>query len=357
MIGYIVCDGLIAFQRYRITLPEYSTYRITPSSVHNYNTPAPKTTLELAPLTNAELIEEFRKHGASTSAIDHVKLDSHSNPWRKHVYLILKFPGTGWAFREIGVMDLFFDALRLYTGASISSGHEIHFAPTKGKYKPLRNAGMSSYTGTGFGNHGANIGYLLTDGVIEGFKKFLKLYIKVRKYTLNETEIKISHRYFERTASSNNAPPLEDMILFYTIALEALFSPSEQHELSHRVAEHCSFLLGKSPKEIDDIYRTVKKAYDIRSKVAHGAFKDFRSNPLPEGFYIKLNHIVRSAIIAISNIRSTDTYKNKSELCNALSEKVRGINHKSIPYKKDDVLKYKATEHHVFFKWLGAQNV
>ncbi|MGH9460535.1 MAG: hypothetical protein ACRD1X_04925 [Vicinamibacteria bacterium] len=55
----------------------------------------------------------------------------------------------------------------------------------------------------------------------------------------------------------------------YCAALEALFATS-QTEIAHQLAERVGWFLGKDGAERLSIYSTMKRAYSVRSKVAHG---------------------------------------------------------------------------------------
>jgi hypothetical protein len=56
------------------------------------------------------------------------------------------------------------------------------------------------------------------------------------------------------------------------IALEALFSPSDKGELTYRMAQSASFLIGENVEERKDIYRFVKTMYSRRSELFHGQY-------------------------------------------------------------------------------------
>ena len=56
------------------------------------------------------------------------------------------------------------------------------------------------------------------------------------------------------------------------IALEALFSPSDKGELTYRMAQSASFLIGENAEERKDIYRFVKAMYSRRSALFHGQY-------------------------------------------------------------------------------------
>ncbi len=57
----------------------------------------------------------------------------------------------------------------------------------------------------------------------------------------------------------------------YCSALETLFSSGDNTELSHKLSERIAKFLGKDLEERKKLYKTVKKIYEIRSKVVHGA--------------------------------------------------------------------------------------
>ncbi len=81
---------------------------------------------------------------------------------------------------------------------------------------------------------------------------------------------------YNRFISSYDPKNLLECVLDLTIALESLFSPVENQELSHRIALRVAWLLGLEYKEADAsisgnrIYKVVRKMYDIRSKMVHG---------------------------------------------------------------------------------------
>jgi len=68
---------------------------------------------------------------------------------------------------------------------------------------------------------------------------------------------------------------LEDVIIDTMIALEALIladagSPEERGELRHRLSVRVAHLLGTNADEMTRHYRVIRKAYDVRSRLAHG---------------------------------------------------------------------------------------
>ncbi|TKK65421.1 hypothetical protein FC093_20130 [Ilyomonas limi] len=66
----------------------------------------------------------------------------------------------------------------------------------------------------------------------------------------------------------------------YCSALETLFANGDNTELSHKLSERVSKFLEKELEPRKTIYKNVKKIYDIRSKVVHGA--TYKSNKVEE---------------------------------------------------------------------------
>lgn len=60
-------------------------------------------------------------------------------------------------------------------------------------------------------------------------------------------------------------------LLHLTFALEALFSPSDNQELSFRIRQYASQFVGETADERQQIFDTVKQAYGYRSKLVHGS--------------------------------------------------------------------------------------
>ena len=353
MIGYIGCEGLITFQPFRFQIPEFKAYRLG-NALKTFSNPAPPAVVQILPLNYHELIKATEKDGASANIYQYIAADFHSDHWHRHAFLKVKFHGSGWAMREIGSIDLFFDALRIFTGASITEGKGYQFSPIKGPYKPNHLPGMGMFT-----DHpklGVRKIFELTKNVADKFRIFLKYYSLLRERVLSDVDLSISHRYFERACSFPNAPPPEDQILFLTISLEALFSPSEQYELSHRVAEHVAFFLGASSGEVNRIYKLVKKAYDIRSKVAHGSFKDFRGANLSQDFLPELDHLVRESIVGIADLRMRGQFPNKQNLTDSLDEKARGLTVLSVPLRKRRTIQSKSPNSDRVVEWLNWVN-
>lgn len=55
----------------------------------------------------------------------------------------------------------------------------------------------------------------------------------------------------------------------YCSALESIFT-TDSNEISHKLSERIAFFLSQYDHVKMDVYKTIKKAYSIRSKLVHG---------------------------------------------------------------------------------------
>lgn len=75
----------------------------------------------------------------------------------------------------------------------------------------------------------------------------------------------------DRLAESVAGLSPDDQILDAMIAAEAsVLHKAGTSEMSAKLALRCAWLLGDSPESRGVVYKTMKAAYDARSKVAHG---------------------------------------------------------------------------------------
>jgi len=59
-------------------------------------------------------------------------------------------------------------------------------------------------------------------------------------------------------------------LLQYWAGLESLYSPSDQQELSFRISQRSCFFLAHDLPNIEETFRTTRRAYKWRSRVTHG---------------------------------------------------------------------------------------
>ncbi len=78
----------------------------------------------------------------------------------------------------------------------------------------------------------------------------------------------------------------------YCSALETLFS-NDSTELSHKLAERVAHFLSKDKGERIALFRMIKKAYEVRSKVVHGStFKDGKIKEI-ESLIVEVDSVCR----------------------------------------------------------------
>lgn len=85
--------------------------------------------------------------------------------------------------------------------------------------------------------------------------------------------------YFVLEARNRHTYPTK--IVSYITAIECLFTTS-QTELSHRASERVAILKGGTKENKIKTYSLLKKAYDVRSKVVHGAILKGQNQELKE---------------------------------------------------------------------------
>jgi hypothetical protein len=89
-------------------------------------------------------------------------------------------------------------------------------------------------------------------------------------------------------------PRATDRVLDQAIILEALFlKDGEKQELSYRLALRAAHFVGDTLQERQHVNSTVREAYVLRSKIAHGDKPDARDNTVQSS----LDQVVRKALI------------------------------------------------------------
>jgi hypothetical protein len=109
-------------------------------------------------------------------------------------------------------------------------------------------------------------------------------------------------KYFIQSARV--APHLPVKIANYCTALEALFS-NDASELTHKLSERAAWFIGRNADERIDIFRKIKKAYGIRSKVVHGVSDWGTDMDLARDTSLFLDQTLRRVFTAISNDQTT----------------------------------------------------
>jgi hypothetical protein len=99
---------------------------------------------------------------------------------------------------------------------------------------------------------------------------FTELWEKYNNYDFNENRpVDIAIRRFNYAYEKEQ---LEDKLIDYMIALEALFLKEDENtELKYRLTLRTALFIGSQKEEINQIREVINKAYDIRSKIVHGS--------------------------------------------------------------------------------------
>jgi hypothetical protein len=105
---------------------------------------------------------------------------------------------------------------------------------------------------------------------------------------------------------------LVEQLLDLTIALEALFSPSDQIELRFRISQSLALLLGKDGKDRKEIFDFAKKMYDERSGFVHGGRDPVASNKVTAAEIQRLGDLVRQAILRLGTLFARGERSRKS---------------------------------------------
>ena len=74
-----------------------------------------------------------------------------------------------------------------------------------------------------------------------------------------------------------NSYYLDHTCLNLAIVLESLFAPPSPLEVSHQIAFNASRFYGDSRSQREELYRTVRKFYSIRSQIVHGGKPEEKS--------------------------------------------------------------------------------
>ena len=194
--------------------------------------------------------------------------------------------------------------------------------------------------------HGSKL--VINDGILFDFvlnkekTALLEEFINNYKDHLPEKEFLIALRYIERAHQGEH--PIEDRILYLSIALEALLLEAEA-ELSHRISLRTSFMITNVTDVRTRIYNLVSNCYKIRSEVAHGTFVGFDKKILAKFKKIKTEEIFDefSWVVREVFVRRLFSDKSKEEVIVELHNSIMG-NTSSIQdtnkvrvYKKEEI--------------------
>ena len=61
---------------------------------------------------------------------------------------------------------------------------------------------------------------------------------------------------------------------YFWMGLEALFGAEDGREIGYKLAQRIAFFLAETPEVARDLFKKVKKCYEMRSKIVHGRWKE-----------------------------------------------------------------------------------
>ena len=202
-------------------------------------------------------------------------------------------------------------ALRLFKAGSISCSEILVYQKT---WRDLNEIpfilSMSSKIG-----RDANK-YELTKEDIENLKEFWNFFksFNIKEYPFLDVAIRRFNFSYKRVLP-------EDKIIDFMIAFEALYFPDEKAELSYRLAFRCAYFLGKDESERQKIFKLLRNAYEMRSKIVHG--RNLNSESVRE-LSIELEELLRKSIkkflYVLPQIHSKSPQKIHKEIIKKIDE-------------------------------------
>ena len=87
-----------------------------------------------------------------------------------------------------------------------------------------------------------------------------------------------THRFVASLGPAAGMFGLEDRILDIAIALEIMYGPFDQGEITHKLSTRAAWLLGASPEDRKKTLKDMKAFYKVRSKIVHGSTSTDRAD-------------------------------------------------------------------------------
>ena len=104
---------------------------------------------------------------------------------------------------------------------------------------------------------------------VEEFSKIKKLFKLIGELDLDLDEHVFLKTAIERFRFGLNRDTFVDKIIDYAVSMECLYS-SGPGDLTRKLSQRCSLLMGKNDNVREEILNFLKDAYNFRSKIIHG---------------------------------------------------------------------------------------
>lgn len=101
---------------------------------------------------------------------------------------------------------------------------------------------------------------------------------------------------FDRVGRAVIATRMDDTFLGYAIALERLLIRDGESSTTERLADRLVFWIRKTPESRRHLLRTIKRLYDIRSKIVHAAYLGVTTSECQDMYLIIMDCLVQGAI-------------------------------------------------------------
>ncbi len=126
-----------------------------------------------------------------------------------------------------------------------------------------------------------------------------RLYILLKDVLVDEKvgRLPTAIRYYQQAFRSDIDRSVRFLGLM--MAMEALFGHGTT-AIAHQVSERTAFFLKQSPEDREDVYRSMKRHYALRSKIAHGGTPDDGRESL-DASLCHLLHSLRDSLLRIMN--------------------------------------------------------
>lgn len=108
--------------------------------------------------------------------------------------------------------------------------------------------------------------------------------------------IELAGTYFE---ASHTQTELIRQLIDLAIALELLFHPHYQNEISFQISQLSAQLLGRTSAERKEIFNFIKTMYQKRSDIFHGNIESQEKKPITLEEIEKLSDLIRQALLKI----------------------------------------------------------
>jgi hypothetical protein len=135
-------------------------------------------------------------------------------------------------------------------------------------------------------------------------------YHKANQNKTNRIDRALSFLFIAR---NNSFLPLK--ISLYISVLECLFT-KDAGDIVHKISERTAFYIGETPDERIDLYRSVKKAYSVRSKFFHGQQLEKKSSEHEalQDVSLKIDDLLRKVLNKVLLVDSTKFLSNDEQI-------------------------------------------